>query len=895
LQLQTGAAGELPQPTQLLTNPPSPPRAQSTRDASGSTWELLLKSTFRAGHQAFFIERAGEFLRGRDAQPGDVWQVTREGGELGVRLVKADPAAAKHEDAAEEACSSDVSDQQAIPASALHASPPAAPAPAPPFPIGQQQLPRGFMAVPSPPVTGLSEVTHYGSSSSLASSFVGGAMGPPVPGGGPSSSGDRKRPASAAALDGSGHSMTTKRATPGSSPAAVSTAGMPPMPVPQYGFALPPAAVPVGGGTAAAPGWQQGAAAPAQPYYYAAAAAPAPAAPAPQPPQQQLVVTCNGLQGMLDVADMMIVVGPGAPQHQGSRVLPEVFEALAGKFSTRKWRRTLVVHPGAADPTVLAPTPIGEWLARYPQLEARLPPRGTGRAAARAALDAMGEGAIGGGGARDEALRAVTAVAAPAAAPLAPASSAALGHPSERAARPGADGARGGGHHQHGGTAAQPHHARRDPIKPRHITIRNAHGRGEGQADAGGLAAGSAPATGAGGAALASAGLAGAPIRWLPVQCIDLGGWLDLTEFIVVVINPRVSTCVNCSALSAAVPPHSWPPPRPLLTLTLLLSPHPHPAAQGDACRLSPAEFEALAGKASTRKWRRSLVVHPGGDDARVKEPITIGEWMRRHSVQGAVGPIPGSRPAPPAASGGAAAAAAVAAAAASAPAAAAVLAAPAAPAPSAHAPAAAAVPPQHPPVLTHPSQRSKVTPSGLTHPSQRSRYHHQQRPQAHSFPPQHQPYAPAPAAQLPLWRHHAPQSFSPPPRVATPMLPGATLSPPHRGIAALLSSGLGGAGGAARGDEAEWMDQDHDLLCGGCGGMMGMAGLGDLCVDDGLVMGALPPCGRAAAAPPPPPAAASAPVAVVSSAEQEEDDGADALILSSSSGGCADWMPVGW
>lgn len=43
--------------------------------------------------------------------------------------------------------------------------------------------------------------------------------------------------------------------------------------------------------------------------------------------------------------------------------------------------------------------------------------------------------------------------------------------------------------------------------------------------------------------------------------------------------------------------------------------------------------FEALAGKATTRKWRRSIVV----DDSTLTEIVTIGDWMKQHKITGPI------------------------------------------------------------------------------------------------------------------------------------------------------------------------------------------------------------------------------------------------------------------
>jgi hypothetical protein len=261
-------------------------------------------------------------------------------------------------------------------------------------------------------------------------------------------------------------------------------------------------------------------------------------------------------------------------------VLPEVFEAIAGKSSTRKWRRSLVVHPGGADASIAAPTTVGEWLSRHPHLEARLPPRGSGRAAARAALGlpASREGA-----GRDPAARGSPPAGSPAAAPAAsgsgdsaaagalaagaigsaaaasdgvacltsrtsdPGPPAAASHHTERSRVRAAssDGALGrAGSSAAGAGAARPghppagahqhQHPRGDPAKPRHAATRPA------RPDAPAPAAGPPAISGAPAGAAAAVAEAAPAMRWLPVQCIDLGGWLDLTDFTVLMISLQV-------------------------------------------------------------------------------------------------------------------------------------------------------------------------------------------------------------------------------------------------------------------------------------------------------------------------------------------------------------------
>jgi hypothetical protein len=51
--------------------------------------------------------------------------------------------------------------------------------------------------------------------------------------------------------------------------------------------------------------------------------------------------------------------------------------------------------------------------------------------------------------------------------------------------------------------------------------------------------------------------------------------------------------------------------------------------------KVAPAKFEAMAGKGSTRKWRRSLLVMPGGPYNTLTEPITLGEWLKKHQLEG--------------------------------------------------------------------------------------------------------------------------------------------------------------------------------------------------------------------------------------------------------------------
>ncbi|KIZ01394.1 hypothetical protein MNEG_6572 [Monoraphidium neglectum] len=345
-------------------------------DPSGSAWELLLKSTYRAGSQAFFIERAGEFLRSCDAQPGDVWELTRHSGKLEMRVIKAEagpePSITQAEDATDEACSSDVSDQQAIPAcvrgpaaGALMSPPPPAAGPAllPPPPFA----PAAPRPIQSSPPGGLSDTTHYGSTSSLgsyppaasAAAAVAMLMGPPS---GPLA--DRPEHKRSAPHDAALPAHDAKRAVPPGGPASATPSPSAPRPAapaqaqaPPYALVLPAAAF--AGQPAAqqparqqgqligdpqglqAPGyyfavpaphqaaWQGGWAVAQPPFYFAAA--PPPAAPQqhalqaqPAPPgaagggapPQHILVTCNGLQGFLDVNDMMIVVGAGGGQHQ---------------------------------------------------------------------------------------------------------------------------------------------------------------------------------------------------------------------------------------------------------------------------------------------------------------------------------------------------------------------------------------------------------------------------------------------------------------------------------------------------------------------------------------------------------------------------------------------------
>ncbi|KAI8464398.1 MAG: hypothetical protein J3K34DRAFT_526239 [Monoraphidium minutum] len=917
-------------------------------DASGATWELLLKSTFRAGSQAFFIERAGEFLRKCDAQPGDVWQLTRHASKLGMRLIKAEgpgPEASlvKAEDGTDEACSSDVSDQQAIPAcvrgpvgGGLLAPPPRTAPVAVPHAAAAAAAaaaqPRSLGAGSSPP-GGLSEATHYGSTSSLASYQAHGALRmAPLP----DHRGDLKR---AAAPHDAPHGA--KRAVPPGGPpsATPSPAGQQPAPggaAPQP-LALPAAAFHPGPGAAAgqlvqAPGvagfyyvapqpvaWQGTWAAAQQPFFYAAGGAAggaaAPAAPPPalqlqlqavQHPQhaQHILVTCNGLQGFLDLTDMYIVVAAGAGQHQGARVLPEVFEALAGKSSTRKWRRSLVVHPGGADPTITAPTTIGEWLARYPHLEARLPPRGSGRAAARAALGL----ACGEGGAHDQA-------AAPAA-QGAVAEAAALQLPRQRS-DPGAqlgggsapaagrarahsgDGATGRGSRAAAAAAAAPghslqqhagHHSRAEPAKPRHASAR------PGRHDTGG-APGTPPA-----AAAPEAGGGGA-VRWLPVQCIDLGGWLDLTDFMVLMFT----------------------------------------AGGGEAVKLSPAEFEALAGKASTRKWRRSLVVHPGGDDARLREAVTIGEWMRRHNVQGALGPLPGSSPVPPGLGALAAGAmplpqpapAAVAAAGGQPqaqplgsvyslggaapftghghhqqqlyavqpqgyPGAAAAPAAPQLPAmqqPAAQLPQPLRPHPQHAP-MQPPQQQPRQPP-----PQQQQQQQPQPPQQPAAAPRKRFRYFPStmPHAAAAAPAASAARAPSPPLRSTTPQLPRGGGDAYGAAAARAAMSALASISPAPRADGGdEWYD---DLLCDiGCGGGrgLGLATLSDLGVEgSALGLAGVPARTPTPASGAPPPGAGAAPRAAAGcgggGGMEDEDDAAAALIVPHGAPGCAAAWMDGW
>lgn len=50
--------------------------------------------------------------------------------------------------------------------------------------------------------------------------------------------------------------------------------------------------------------------------------------------------------------------------------------------------------------------------------------------------------------------------------------------------------------------------------------------------------------------------------------------------------------------------------------------------------RVTPAAFEALAGKGSTRKWRQSLTVMPSGqNDQLVTEPIALGDFMKQYQL----------------------------------------------------------------------------------------------------------------------------------------------------------------------------------------------------------------------------------------------------------------------
>jgi hypothetical protein len=423
-----------------------------------------------------------------------------------MRLIKADTATveacgrARLEEAADEACSSDVSDQQAIPACVRGAAG-AGLMPLAPSPAGPAAADVSLSGPAAPPSLHLGEAALCGSSSSLASSVAaGGAMGPPHLAPAPST-GSSKRSAAAAALGAPGGGAA-KRATPASSPAVSaaaapqlsSTAAGPPH-APHAAFALPPSAL-----AGCAPP-------PAGGYHAAPAAAPAGAwAPggwdAPTPTSGGVVVTCNGLQGLLDLSDMMIVVGAGGRQHQGARVLPEAFEAIAGKSSTRKWRRSLVVHPGGADAGLTQPVTLGDWLARWPELEARLPPRGSGRAAARAALAGGADGA---------------GAAAP--------------------RRPSGDGARGGGRVSGDGSGA----ARSGGLERTKSRGGSASSRDTARPDAAAAPPAPAPRRGTDDGAASPGGSLGPAVRWLPVQCIGLSGWLDLSDFSVLVPNPKVA------------------------------------------------------------------------------------------------------------------------------------------------------------------------------------------------------------------------------------------------------------------------------------------------------------------------------------------------------------------
>lgn len=62
--------------------------------------------------------------------------------------------------------------------------------------------------------------------------------------------------------------------------------------------------------------------------------------------------------------------------------------------------------------------------------------------------------------------------------------------------------------------------------------------------------------------------------------------------------------------------------------------------------RVAPSAFEALAGKATARKWRTSLIVQPDGpDDALLSEPICLGDFIKLFGLE---------RPSRPASSSGA-------------------------------------------------------------------------------------------------------------------------------------------------------------------------------------------------------------------------------------------------
>lgn len=226
----------------------------------------------------------------------------------------------------------------------------AAAMPAPPRPAAPAPQ-RSQMTGCSPPA-GLSDATHYGSCSSLASCQAtanGGAALPMAP---PSDRGDNKRPA---AHDGAGAAHGGKRAVPAGGPSSATPSpnaqhamvAAAPQPAP---LALPAAALAgrAKPGVAAATGALAQALPQPQPqahaaqlaqggYYYAAAPQPlayhegwavaqhpyiyAPAAAAAAPAAasaaggQHIAVTCNGLLGYLDIGDMLITVGPAGGTH----------------------------------------------------------------------------------------------------------------------------------------------------------------------------------------------------------------------------------------------------------------------------------------------------------------------------------------------------------------------------------------------------------------------------------------------------------------------------------------------------------------------------------------------------------------------------------------------------
>ncbi|KAF6258001.1 hypothetical protein COO60DRAFT_1163440 [Scenedesmus sp. NREL 46B-D3] len=126
----------------------------------------------------------------------------------------------------------------------------------------------------------------------------------------------------------------------------------------------------------------------------AAAAAAAPSAPNGAAAllaaaRRHVKVVCGSLLGWMDVRDCLVLVAAGQGVEE-VKVNPSIFESLAGKGATRKWRQSLTVLPdGPDDEIVPQPIPLGEFMKLH-QLEksiGNLQAQGRSTAAAAAAAD----------------------------------------------------------------------------------------------------------------------------------------------------------------------------------------------------------------------------------------------------------------------------------------------------------------------------------------------------------------------------------------------------------------------------------------------------------------------------------------------------------------------------